>query len=170
MSLFMSNRETTATPSGASAPEGWTLLRSKAIFVLLAALVAFLGVATLGAAQASASSAPIVIPYEKTCDETSHCVGTAGDGGTIEMQGTSFATTGKRAQITVTVWITVGDTSFTAEMSGHVSTTGGVIVMNGTVTNGSFAGARVHQRSELVGVEGTTTAWTGELRLTLASS
>ena len=41
----------------------------------------------------------IVIPYEKTCDETTgHCLGTAGDGGTIEMQGTSFQTTGKRAQ------------------------------------------------------------------------
>ena len=136
-------------------------------FILLVAVV---GVVAFGAAQASASSAPIVIPYEKTCDETSHCVGTAGDGGTIEMQGTSFATTGKRAQITVTVWITVGDISFTAELRGHVSTTGGVIVMNGTVTDGSFAGARVHQRSELVGIDGTTSAWTGELRLYPASS
>ena len=111
MSLFMSNQATTATPSGASAPEEVTLLRSKAIFVLLAALVAFLGVATLGAAQASASSAPIVIPYEKTCDETGHCVGTAGDGGTTRCR--SRAPGHRRgAQMTVTVWIT-------AETSRH---------------------------------------------------
>ncbi len=70
----------------------------------------------------------------------------------------------------MTVWITVGDISFTAELKGHVSTTGEVIVLNGTVTDGSFAGARVHQRSELVGIDGTTTSWTGELRLTSASS
>ena len=79
----------------------------KAIFVWVAAVAVFVGIVTLGAAPASASSTPIVIPYEKTCDETTgHCVGTAGDGGTIEMQVTSFQTTGKRAQITVTVWRT----------------------------------------------------------------
>ena len=172
----MSNQETTATSSGASAPERVdptpikVMTNIKAVFVWLAAVAVFVGVATLGAAPASASSAPIVIPYEKTCDETTgHCVGTAGDGGTIEMQGTSFQTTGKRARMTATLWITVGDISFTAEMSGHASPAG-TIVLNGTVTNGSLAGARVHQRSELVGVEGTTTAWTGEIRLTLASS
>ncbi len=142
----------------------------KAIFVWVAAVAVFVGIVTLGAAPASASSAPIVIPYEKTCDETTgHCLGTAGDGGTIEMQVTSFQTTGKRAQITVTVWVTVGDISFTAEMRGHTSPAG-VVVLNGTVTDGSFAGARVHQRSELVGIEGTTTAWIGEIRLYSASS
>ena len=96
-------------------------------------------------------------------------MGTAGDGGTIEMQGTSFRATGKAAQMTVTVWITVGDISFTAELRGHVSPAG-FIVLNGTVTDGSFAGAQVHQRSDLVGIEGTTSAWTGELRLMPASS
>jgi hypothetical protein len=38
-------------------------------------------------------------------------------------------------------------------------------LLNGTVTKGSFAGARVHQRSDLVGVDGIRTAWTGELGL-----
>jgi len=142
----------------------------KAIFGWLAAVAVFVGVVTLGAAQASASSAPIVIPYAKTCDETvGHCVGTAGDGGTLEMQVTSFRATGKAAQLTFTEWITVGDLSFTAEMNGHVSPAG-FIVLNGTVTNGSLAGAQVHQRSDLVGIEGTTTAWTGELQLIPASS
>jgi hypothetical protein len=145
----------------------------KTLFGLLVAVVAaVVGVVAFGAAQASASSAPIVIPYAKTCDETvGHCVGTAGDGGTFEMQITSFGPTGRAAQLTANVWITVGDISFTAEMNGHFSPTG-FIVLNGTVTedSDSFAGAEVHQRSNLVGAAGTTTSWTGELRLMPASA
>ena len=142
----------------------------KTLFGLLAAVVAVVAVVALGAVQASASSAPIVIPYAKTCDETvGHCVGTAGDGGTLEMQVTSFRPTGDAAQLTFTESVTVGDISFTAEMSGHASPAG-FIVLNGTVTEGSFAGAQVHQRSNLVGIEGTTTAWTGELQLVPASA
>jgi len=138
----------------------------KKLRMLVAAVV---GVVAFGAAPASASSAPIVIPYEKTCDETvGHCVGTAGDGGTIEMQVTSFRATGKAAQLTFTEEITVGDISFTAEVSGHVSPAG-FIVMNGTVTEGSFAGAQVHQRSNFVGIDGTTSSWIGELRLNAQS-
>jgi hypothetical protein len=139
----------------------------KKLLVLVATVA---GVVAFGAAQASASSAPIVIPYAKTCDETvGHCVGTAGDGGTLEMQVTSFRATGNAAQLTFTEWITVGDISFTAKMNGHVSPDG-FIVLNGTVTEGSFAGAQVHQRSDLASTAGTTTSWTGELRLMPASA
>jgi hypothetical protein len=142
----------------------------KTIIRLLVAAVAVVGVVAFGAAQASASSAPIVIPYAKTCDETvGHCSGTTGDGGTLEMQVTSFRATGNAAQLTFTEWITVGDISFRAEMNGHASPAG-FIVLNGTVTEGSFAGAQVHQRSDLVGIDGTTTAWTGELQLLPASA
>jgi hypothetical protein len=138
--------------------------------VLVAVVAAVVGVVAFGAAQAAASNAPIVIPYEKTCDGTvGHCEGSAGDGGTLEMQVTSFRPTGDAAQLTFTESVTVGDISFTAEMSGHASPAG-FIVLNGTVTEGSFAGAQVHQRSNLVGVEGTTTAWTGELRIMPASA
>jgi hypothetical protein len=142
----------------------------KTIVGLLVAVVAVVGVIAFGTAQASASSAPIAISYAKTCDATvGHCVGTAGDGGTFEMQVTSFRATGKAAQLTATEWITVGDISFTAEMKLHVSPAG-FIVLNGTVTEGSFAGAQIHQRSNLVGAAGTTTSWTGELRLMPASA
>jgi hypothetical protein len=146
------------------------MTKLKSIFGLLVAVVAAVGVVAFGAAQASASSAPIVIPYEKTCDEAvGHCVGTAGDGGTFEMQVTSFRATGKAAKLTLTEWITVGDISFTAEMKGNGSPNG-FIVLNGTVTEGSFAGAQVHQRSDLVSIDGTTTVWTGKLRLMPASA
>jgi len=126
-------------------------------------------VSAFGATQASASSAPIVISYAKTCDvNTGHCVGTAGNGGTFEMQVTSFTGTGNAGQLTMTEWITVGDISFTAELNAHASPSG-FIVLNGTVTEGSFAGAQVHQRSNLVGGDATTTEWTGELQIMPAS-
>jgi hypothetical protein len=143
----------------------------KTIIGLLVATVAVVGVVTFGAVQASASSAPIVIPYAKTCDVTvGHCVSPAGASVTLEMQVTSFRATGNAAQLTFTEWITVGGISFTAEMKGHASPAG-FIVLNGTVTDDSdsFAGAQVHQRSNLVGIDGTTTSWTGELRLMPAS-
>src|SRR5262245_61594066 len=141
----------------------------KTRFGLLVAVVAtVLGVGAFAAAQASASSAPIVIPYAKTCG-AGHCLGTAGAGGTLEMRITSFRATGDAAKLTLTEWITVGNISFTAEMNGNVSPAG-FIVLSGTVTEGSFAGAQVHQRSNLVGGNATSTAWIGELRLMPASA
>jgi hypothetical protein len=140
----------------------------KTIVRLLGAVMGVVGVVALGAAQASASSAPIVIPYAKTCDGTV-CDGTAGEGGTLHMEVTGFRATGDAAQLTLTEWITVGSISFRAEMNGNVSPDG-FIVLNGTVTEGSFAGAQVHQRSNLVGIDGTTTAWTGKLQLVSASA
>jgi hypothetical protein len=142
----------------------------KSVFGLLVAVVAaVVGAVAFGAAQASASNAPIVITYEKTCVGT-FCTGTAGNGGTIEMQITSFRETGGgAAQLTLTEEITVGNSSFTAEMSGHLSPAG-FIVLNGTVTEGSFAGAQVHQRSNLVGGTPAATDWTGELQLVPASA
>lgn len=134
----------------------------KKLRMLVAAVV---GVVALGAAPASASSAPIVITYAKTCNESiGHCVGSAGNGGTFEMQVTGFRATGKAAQLTVTEEITVGDISFTAEMTGHASPAG-FIVLNGTVTEGSFLGAQVHQRSNLVSADGSMTSWIGELSI-----
>ena len=136
----------------------------------LLAVVGVVGLAAFGAAQASASSAPIVISYAKICDETvGHCVGTAGNGGTLEMQVTSFRATGDGADLTLTEWITVGSITFTAEMYGHRSPAG-FIVLNGTVTEGSFAGSQVHQRSNLLGGPVTASQWAGELRLMPASA
>ena len=73
------------------------------IKVMLRLLVtAVAAVVVFGAAQASASSAPIVIPYAKTCNELAgHCEGTA-NGVSIVMQVTGFRPTGKAAQLTLT--------------------------------------------------------------------
>jgi hypothetical protein len=133
-------------------------------------LLAVLGVVAFAAAQASASSAPIVISYQKTCDLTvGHCVGTAENGGTIEMQVTSLRGSGHAAQLTLTEWITVENISFTAEMNGHQSPDG-FIVLNGTVTDGSFLGAQIHQRSNYMGGPLTASEWSGQLQLVPASA
>jgi hypothetical protein len=143
----------------------------KAIAGLLAVAVAVVGVVAFGAVQASASSAPIVIPYAKTCNELlGHCEGTA-NGVTIEMQvdPATFRATGDALQFTLTESITAGDISFTAVMNAHRSPAG-FIVLNGTVTEGSFAGAQVHQRSNYVSGPATASVWTGELQLVPASA
>jgi hypothetical protein len=136
--------------------------------VAMAVVAAVVGAVALGAAQASAASAPIVIQYAKTCNQTSgHCAGRAGRGGTIEMQVTSLRVVGNVTQIELTEWITVRSASFTAEMKGYVDPAG-FIALTGTVTRGSYVGAQIQQRSDLVGFDASTntTAWTGELRLT----
>jgi hypothetical protein len=138
--------------------------------LVIAVAAALVAAVAFGAAQASASSAPIVIPYAKTCNEIAgHCLGTAGGSGTLEMQVTSFRATGKAAQLTLTEEITVGNISFTAVMKGHRSPAG-FIVLNGTVTEGSFEGAQVHQRSNYVSGPASASAWTGELQLAPASA
>jgi hypothetical protein len=139
---------------------------NRTLFGFLAAvLAAAVGGVAFGAAQASASSAPIVIPYAKTCDETrGYCKGDAGIGGMLEMQVTSVRASGKVTHLTFTEKVTVGTISFTVELSGH-ATPAGFIVLNGTVTEGSYAGAQVHQRSNFVSLVGTESTWTGELRL-----
>jgi hypothetical protein len=141
----------------------------KTLFGLLVAVVAaVVGVVAFVAAQASASSAPIVITYEKRCDADNHCLGEAGDGGSIDMQAT-FLASRKPAPLMVTEEITVGDISFTAVLYGHFTPVG-FIVLNGTVTDGSYEGAQVHQRSNFERIEGDKSVWAGELQLMPASA
>jgi hypothetical protein len=135
---------------------------------LLVLVVAVVTAAGISVGIATASSAPIAISYEKWCTGAV-CDGTAGDGGTLHMDVTGFRSTGEAAQLTLTERITVGAISFRAEMSGHFSPDG-FIVLNGTVTAGSYVGAQVHQRSNLVGGNATTTHWLGKLQLMPASA
>ena len=130
---------------------------------VLAATV--VGVVAFGAAPAIAASAPVVITYEKDCNQlTGRCDGFTGAGDAFMMQVTSFQPTGKAAQLTVFEVITVGEDSFRAEMTGHASPAG-FIVLNGTVTEGLYEGAQVHQRSNLTGASPGTTSWEGQLML-----
>ena len=136
----------------------------KSILGLLVAVVAVVVGVGFEAAQASATKAPIVISYEKTCVGTT-CAGTAGDDGSIAMEITSYEPTRTGAKLSLTEWITVGDHSFTAEMKGHMFSKAGIIVLSGRVTEGSFEGTRVLQMSKRVGPDGPETEWTGNLLL-----
>jgi hypothetical protein len=143
----------------------------KTIVGSLGAVVGVIGVVAFGAAQASASSAPIVIQYQKTCNQLiGHCEGTA-NGVTIKMDidPTTFRATGDAAQFTLTESITDGDISFKAVMNAH-SSPAGFIVLNGTVTDGSFVGAQVHQRSNYMRGPANASEWIGELQLVPASA
>ncbi len=124
----------------------------------------------IGAAPASASSAPIVVTYQKTCvlTATPTCEGTTEDGDVMTMQITGFRDTGKAPHLTFNESV-VGELTLTAVMSGHNSPAG-FIVLNGTVTSGPYAGAQIHQRSTLlVQINETTSTWEGELRIMPAS-
>jgi hypothetical protein len=79
----------------------------------------------------------------------------------------SYRSTGNAQHFTATESVTEGGISFTAEMSATFSP-GGFVVLNGRVTDGSFAGAEIHQRSNLVDPVANT--WTGELQLMPASA
>ena len=148
---------------------------SKNLFALrIAVVVAVVGIFAFGAVSASASNAPVVISYQKVCVASAtgvHCEGTL-NGVTISMDVTSFGATGKVAQLTMTETITLADGSwFTAEMQAHQSPAG-FIVLNGTVTDGLYEGAQVHQRSNfdgLVGGDPNMSHWIGELQLMPAS-
>jgi hypothetical protein len=137
---------------------------------LLALVVALATAAGISVAIATASSAPIVITYEKTCTAAGHCVGSTGNGGTITMDVTGFRPTGDAAQLEMSETITGGGRTFTADLSAH-SSPAGFIVLNGVVTDSSdpsLIGAQVHQRSNLD--PGSATHWTGELRVMPAST
>jgi hypothetical protein len=133
----------------------------KKLLVLVAAVVTAAGISVT---VATASSKPIVIPYTKTCNGLiGHCFGSA-NGVTIEMWITSFRPTGDAAQLTLIETVRAGNISFTAVMNGHNSPAG-FIVLNGTVTDGSFAGAQVHQRSNYLRGPADASEWEGELRI-----
>src|SRR4051794_26864411 len=138
----------------------------KKVLVLVAAVVT---AACISVTLASASREPIVISYAKTCNGLiGHCFGSA-NGVTIEMWVTSFRPTGDAAQLTFTESVTAGNISFTAVMSGH-SSPAGFIVLNGTVTAGSFKGAQVHQRSNYLRGPVDASEWAGQLQLIPASA
>ena len=136
-------------------------------WIAFAVLVA-VTVATGG--TAAASPAPVVITYEKTCDTPVHCAGTTGGGGSFEMwvSAPSYRATGNAQHFTATESVTEGDISFTAELTATFSPAG-FVVLDGIVTDGSFAGAKIHQRSNLDD-PGPPDTWTGQLRIMPASA
>ena len=130
--------------------QGETTMKKR--FVLLAVLVTLATV--LPAVGASARGA-VVIPFEKAVVDDSGPVvweGFAGEG--------SIRTILSDVRPTGNVWHVVFDTwtvektgtvcdSFTADLAGIVNLRNGRVAMNGTVTTGDCAGARIHVQAWL---------------------
>src|SRR5207244_11130153 len=92
----------------------------------------------------SASRSSIVIPFEKHAVGPGHYVGTAGDGGTIEMQVYDSRFTGGDPETSdhwvqhfkATLQLTVGGQSLTAAIDGQFNFTARPPVPHGLVVDG----------------------------------
>jgi hypothetical protein len=120
--------------------------------LLLVSLLATLAVAT----PASASSAAIVVPFEKHWVEPGHYVGTAGDGGTIEMWVYDVTFVGNIQQFSVTLQLSLDGQSLTAILDGHFNFSTARVVMNGMVVDGWLEGAQVHEEGQYAGDDPNT--------------
>jgi hypothetical protein len=134
-----------------------------------ALLVALLALSALAAqvGTTAASNAVIVVPFDKQGAE-GHYVGTACDGGTIEMQLANSSVTGNVQHFTATVRLECpGGRALTAVMDGSFNFTTGKTVLDGTVADGWLTGAQVHEEGQLVAYDPATKVgrFVGTIRL-----
>jgi hypothetical protein len=128
-------------------------------------LIALLAVGAFVASTrtAAASNAVIVIPFEKHWVGPGHYVGTACDGGSIDMQLSNSSVTGNVQHFTATVQVALPGRSLTAVLDGSFNFSTGKTVLNGAVVDGWLAGARVHEEGRLVGFDPLTFVGTVQL-------
>jgi hypothetical protein len=125
---------------------------------LLALLVIAPAALAVTASGVSASSFSIVIPFEKHAVGPGHYVGTAGDGGTIEMQVYDSRFTGGDPETSdhwvqhfkATLQLTVGGQSLTAALDGQFNFTTRQTVLNGVVLDGWLSGSQIHEEGTAV--------------------
>jgi hypothetical protein len=138
-------------------------LRIKIVFVT--ALVA-LAAAIFWVANAGAS--PVTIPFEKHAVSPGHYVGTACEGGSVEVLVSNASVVGNVQHFTATFEVSLpGNRMFTAVLDGIFNFSTGRTVLNGAVTRGWLAGAQAHEEGQLMGVDPLT--FTGSLTLVGAS-
>ena len=134
--------------------------------VVLVVALAVLAAATFWVANASAS--PVAIPFEKHWVSPGHYVGTACDGGSLDLQMSNSSVVGNAQHFTATFVVSLpGNRTFTAVLDGIFNFSTGRTVLNGTVTQGWLAGAQAHEEGQLTGVDPLT--FTGSLTLMGAS-
>jgi hypothetical protein len=125
----------------------------------MALLVVALAALAVTASSGSASRSSIVIPFEKHAVGPGHYVGTAGDGGTIEMQVYDSRFTGGDPETSdhwiqhfkATLQLTVGGQSLTATLDGQFNFTTRQTVLNGVVLDGWLSGAQIHEEGKVTG-------------------
>jgi hypothetical protein len=129
-------------------------------------VLVLLALGTLGglAGTATGSNAAVVIPFEKHSIGPGHYVGTACDGGTIDMQLSDSSVTGNVQHFTATVQLAcAGKGALTAVLDGSFNFSTGKTVLNGVVVDGWLAGAQVHEEGQLVDLDPLTFLGTVQL-------
>lgn len=127
--------------------------------VLMGAMV----LALAFAGPASANERPIVLGFEKAWAAPDYYVGTIDGGGTIEMWLSNKSVIGNTQQFDANVEVDAPSGEFTAFVSGQINFNTGRVVLNGTVTSGSLAGARVQEVSRLL--DPTVGTFEGTIRI-----
>ena len=124
---------------------------------IIALSVLALAALAVMASSVSASSSAIVIPFEKHAVSPGHYVGTAGAGGTIELQVYGSRFTGGDPETSdhwvqhfkATLQLAVGGRSLTAALDGQFNFTTRQTVLNGVVVDGWLSGAQVHEEGKV---------------------
>ena len=140
---------------------------------LVAVAAAVVGVVAFGAAQASASSGPIVISYEKECNAAGRCEGTAESGGERHVRDAGQPTrpsAHRRGGQADGDRVDHGRRHLDHRRDRREDRPAGFIVLNGTVTDGSFEGARSTSAATSRASTEPRRCGTGELQLKPASA
>lgn len=116
----------------------------------------------------AAAQRPVVLEFEKQWAALDYYVGTVEGGGTIEMTLFDKSVIGNTQHFSATVEVNSASRSFTALVSGQINFSTGRVVLNGSVTSGWLAGARVQEESQLVDPD--TGRFIGTIQIMPASS
>ncbi len=126
-----------------------------------------LALLVLGSPVAAAQE-PIVLEFKKQFVSTDYYAGTLDGGGTIEMWLFDKDVIGNTQHFSATVAVNAPDGSLTATVSGKINFSTGKVALNGTVSSGWLAGARVHEESRLL--DPSISYFEGTIRIMPASS
>jgi len=116
----------------------------------------------------AAAQRPLVLEFEKQWAAPDYYLGTVEGGGTIEMTLFDKSVIGNTQHFSATVEVNSASRSFTALVSGQINFSTGRVVLNGSVTSGWLAGARVQEESQLVDPD--TGRFIGTIQIMPASS
>jgi hypothetical protein len=130
--------------------------RRKGVEMFKRIRIALLFVLTVLAASAVTTTAAganraVVVPFEKHWVSSGHYVGSAGDGGTIEMSLYNVSFDGNIQKFSADLELSVDGRSLEAKLDGRFNFSTGRVVLNGRVTSGWLSGAQVHEESTYVG-------------------
>lgn len=116
----------------------------------------------------AAAQRPVVLEFEKQWAAPDYYLGTVEGGGTIDMTLFDKSVIGNTQHFSATVEVNSASRSFTALVSGQINFSTGRVVLNGSVTSGWLAGARVQEESQLVDPD--TGRFIGTIQIMPASS